>query len=140
MHVDLAISRLFTGHRAPTRFIDDTCASRLSSGRTTVKCDPTVTQSTCYSGRTIEIARSSGVTAALRTPRMLAQPEAIMRGSMIGERGDARGIRMKQSVDDIGVENARVLQRTSRFRAHDEDEDEDRVALQKSPATLGRLR
>jgi len=63
-----------------------------------------------------------------------------MRGPMIGERDDARGSRMMPSVDDMQVENARVLQRTSRFRSHDEDEDEDRVALQKSPYTLGRLR
>ena len=71
---------------------------------------------------------------------MLTQPEAIMRGSMFGDPDDGRGIPMKQSVDDIGVEKARVLQRTSRFRTHDEDEHEDRVALRKSTDTLSRLR
>ena len=63
-----------------------------------------------------------------------------MRGSMTGEHDDARGIRMKHSVDEAGVETAPAPERTSRFRTHDEDEDEDRIALQKSPHALGRLR
>ena len=63
-----------------------------------------------------------------------------MRGSMTGEHDDGRGIRVKQSVNEVGVESAPALQRTSRFRMHDEDDDEDRLALEKSSAVLGRLR